>query len=322
MLLDGATLTIGLILLLGAAYYLVSSAVTISLSLGISRVIVGLTAVAFGTSTPEFLVSLVAGLRDSSGVALGNVLGSNVANVGLVLGMAAVIAPMRVHARLVHWEIPILGAATAAILLMGLSGAIQQWEGGLMVAGLTAFLLVSLRFFPETVADIELDAEVPSDDTEQQARSLVPQVGLLVGSVGVLAIASQLAVAGATGISQRFGVSDFVIGVTVIAVGTSLPELVTSVVAAFRREHDIAVANVIGSNIFNLLGVIGLTSTVVPLSVDGGLYRFEMIALAVSTVILIPLAWPRYRIGRAEGFMLLGVYATFTVLVIARGSAT
>lgn len=322
MLLDAVLLTIGLILLVGAAYYLVSSAVTISLRLGISRVIVGLTAVAFGTSTPEFLVSLVAGLRDSSGVAVGNVLGSNVANVGLVLGLAAVIAPMRVHARLVRWEIPVLTVATAAILLAGIGGTIQRWEGVLLVVGLGVFLLTSLRFFPETGGVIEAETTTGSEVGGGTKPSLLLPVALLVGSVAVLAVAAQLAVDGATGIAQRVGVSDFVIGVTVIAVGTSLPELVTSVVAAFRREHDIAVANVVGSNIFNLLGVLGLTGAIVPLAVDGGLYRFEMVALAVSALILIPLAWPRYRIGRTEGLVLLGVYAAFTVLVIARGSAS
>jgi cation:H+ antiporter len=319
MLIDAIFLAGGLALLLGAAYFLVSSAVTISLTLGISRVIVGATAVAFGTSAPEFLVSFIAGIEGADGVALGNILGSNVANVALVLGIAAVIAPMSVHQRVVRWEIPALVVATAGILLAGAGGSIERWEGAPLFVMLLLFIVLSLRLFPDAAATMAEDAESSGAAVDRSMRALMPQIAMLTGSVVALAVGAQLAVAGSTGIAESLGISEFVIGVTVIAVGTSLPELVTSVVAAIRREHDIAVANIVGSNIFNLLGVIGLTGALVPLAVDPAFYRFEMLALAASTLILIPLAWPRYRIGRIEGLVLLAVYAAFTVLVIVRG---
>ncbi len=320
MLLDGILLAVGLVLLLGSAYFLVSSAVTISLTFGISRVIIGATAVAFGTSAPEFLVSIVAGAQGSSGVALGNILGSNIANVALVLGAAALIAPMHVHGRLIKWEIPVLVVATVAIMLAGLGGVVERWEGGLLFAGLLLFIVLSMRLFPDAAAVLAADAESSGKVLNRSLRALLPQIGILIGSVAALAGGAQLAVSGATSIAQEFGVSDFVIGVTVIAIGTSLPELVTSIVAAIRREHDIAVANIVGSNIFNLLGVIGLTGLLVPLPVDASLYRFEMIALALSSLVLIPLVWPGYRIGRLEGLALLIAFVAFTALVIARGS--
>jgi cation:H+ antiporter len=319
MLLDLGLTLVGLVLLLGAAYFLVQSAVTISLTLGVSRVIIGATAVAFGTSAPEFLVSLVAGLQGTPGVALGNILGSNVANVGLVIGVAAVIAPMRVHARLVRWEIPVLIAATVAMLVFGLAGVIARWEGAVMCAGLLVFVVLSPRLFPEAAAAIASEASEAGRVVQRDLRALLPQAGILLASIVGLAAGAQFTVEGATAVASTLGVSEFVIGVTVIAVGTSLPELATSGVAAWRREHDIAVANIVGSNIFNLLGVIGLTAAIVPLEVERSLYGFEMIALALSTLILIPLAW-NFRISRVEGGVLLLAYAAFTVLVVARGS--
>ncbi len=317
--LDSVLLFVGLVLLLGAAYYLVQSSVTISLTLGISRVVIGATAVAFGTSAPEFLVSLVSGLRDVPGVALGNILGSNVANVGLVIGIAALVRPMRVHARLVRWEIPILGIATVAILGFGLAGMIERWEGLVMFAGLVAFIVLSPLLFRESAEETAQEVSEAGRLVPRTFRGLAPQVLILAGSVGALALGAQLAVDGATGLAATLGVSDFVIGVTVIAVGTSLPELATSMVAAWRNEHDIAVANIVGSNIFNLLGVIGLTAGIVPLAVDPALYSFEMIALTVSTLVLMPLVWPTPYISRKEGALLLVGYIAFTVLVVVRG---
>lgn len=319
MVADLALAIVGIAIVLAGAWLLVRSAVRIALSFGLSRVLIGATVVAFGTSAPEFVVSLVAGVQGASGVAVGNILGSNVANTALVLGIAAVINPLNVNRRLIRWEIPVLVAATAAMLLAGASGAISAIEGGLMFLGLIAFVVLSPFLFPETGAEAAEGAgEAASDGADRSGRALAIDGALLAGGIGALALGAQWSVDGATGVAERLGVSDVVIGVTVIAVGTSLPEVVTSVVAAFKNEHDIAVANVVGSNIFNLFGVIGLTGVVAGIEVDSALYEMEMPALALSTLILVPLAYPRFRIGRARGVMLLALYVAFMLAIVAR----
>lgn len=319
MVADLALAIVGIAIVLVGAWLLVRSAVRMALSFGLSRVLIGATVVAFGTSAPEFVVSLVAGLQGSSGVAVGNILGSNVANTALVLGIAAVINPLNVNRRLIRWEIPVLFVATAAMLLAGASGAISAIEGGLMFLGLIAFVVLSPFLFPETGAEAAEGAgEAAGDGAGRSGRALAIDGALLVAGIAALALGAQWSVEGATGVAERLGVSDVVIGVTVIAVGTSLPEVVTSVVAAFKNEHDIAVANVVGSNIFNLFGVIGLTGLVAEIEVDSALYAMEMPALALSAIIFVPLVYPRFRIGRGRGVMLLALYAAFMLAIVAR----
>lgn len=319
MVADLALAIVGIAIVLVGAWLLVRSAVRMALSFGLSRVLIGATVVAFGTSAPEFVVSLVAGLQGSSGVAVGNILGSNVANTALVLGIAAVINPLNVNRRLIRWEIPVLFVATAAMLLAGASGAISAIEGGLMFLGLIVFVVLSPFLFPETGAEAAEGAgEAAGDGAGRSGRALAIDGALLVAGIAALALGAQWSVEGATGVAERLGVSDVVIGVTVIAVGTSLPEVVTSVVAAFKNEHDIAVANVVGSNIFNLFGVIGLTGLVAEIEVDSALYAMEMPALALSAIIFVPLVYPRFRIGRGRGVMLLALYAAFMLAIVAR----
>jgi len=308
----------GLAVLLLGAWVLVRSAALLAVSLGLSPVIVGATVVAFGTSAPEFVVSLAAGIDGAGGIAVGNVLGSNVTNVALVLGLASVLRPMAVHPRLLRWEMPVLAAATAGVLLLGAGGTLGHAGGALLFAGLLAFVGLSLRYQPEVAA--ALAGEELPEAPEQLSRSAVlREVALLLVGIAALALGSEFAVRGATGLAERVGMSEIAIGVTVVAVGTSLPEVVTSAGAALRGEQEIAVANVVGSNIFNLLGVLGLTGALVTLPIDGELYRFEMPALALSTAGLFLLAWPRPRIGRAEGSALLAIYVGFVAIVLARG---
>lgn len=319
MVADLALAIVGIAIVLVGAWLLVRSAVRMALSFGLSRVLIGATVVAFGTSAPEFVVSLVAGLQGSSGVAVGNILGSNVANTALVLGIAAVINPLNVNRRLIRWEIPVLFVATAAMLLFSVSGAISALEGGLMFLGLIVFVVLSPFLFPETGAEAAEGAgEAAGDGAGRSGRALAIDGALLVAGIAALALGAQWSVEGATGVAERLGVSDVVIGVTVIAVGTSLPEVVTSVVAAFKNEHDIAVANVVGSNIFNLFGVIGLTGLVAEIEVDSALYAMEMPALALSAIIFVPLVYPRFRIGRGRGVMLLGLYVAFMLAIVVR----
>ncbi len=307
----------GLTALLAGAWQLVRSAVAISLMFGLSRVIVGATVVAFGTSAPEFVISLTAAAEGSSGLALGNVLGSNVANVALVLGSAALVAPLIVDARLVRWEIPVLIAATAAVLLFGMNGTIGRFEGGLLfLGGLLGFIVASVLIVPAPSV-VDGDGEV-EERPARTARSLSIAGALLLLGLTVLAIGAAVAVEGAKGIAVRAGMSELAVGVSIVAVGTSLPEIATSLMAAWRREHDIAVASVVGSNIFNLLGVVGATALITPLTLDRSLYEFEMPALALSSLILVPLVlvWSRHLVDRREGALLVALYVGFLFVVV------
>ena len=320
VLLDLIRIAVGLAILLAGAWLTVRSATRLASSYGISPIIIGATVVAFGTSAPEFVVSLLAATRDSSGLAIGNVLGSNVANVALVLGASALVRPMTVHRRLLRWEIPVLAAATLAMLLLAANGRLGHIEGAVMFLGLVLFIVVSPRLWPEAAATADADAaaaEAPRA-LEHDRTARVLDGGLLLLGLAGLTLGADTAVRGAVNVAEQAGISETAIGATIVATGTSLPEVATSVVAALRRQHEIAVANVVGSNIFNLLGVIGLTAGLIPLSVDQNLYQFEMPALALSTAVLLPLAWPRYRIGRLEGALLLAGYVTFVAVVLLR----
>jgi cation:H+ antiporter len=318
MLVDLALVAIGLAVLLGGAWVVVRAAVALALMIGLSRVVVGATVVAFGTSAPEFVVTVVAGSRDAAGVALGNVIGSNVANVALVLGIAALLYPMNVHLRLLRWEIPVLAVATVIVLLFGIDGEFAQWEGFVMFAMLLGFVGLSPRVFPEAAAAAEAEAEQRGPAPPRDRRALATQIALILAGVTGLAVGANLIVEGATSLGERLGMSEAAIGVSIIAVGTSLPEVSTSVVAALRREPEIAIANVVGSNVFNLLGVLGAAALIVPIEFSQDLYGFELIALALSTAILAPVAFSQQRITRVEGGFLLASYIAFLVIVLVR----
>jgi cation:H+ antiporter len=318
MLIELALVLVGLAVLLGAAWVVVRAAVALALMVGLSRVVVGATVVAFGTSAPEFVVTVVAGSRDAAGVALGNVIGSNVANVALVLGAAALLYPMNVNLRLLRWEIPVLVVATAVMLLFGIDGEFAQWEGFVMFALLLGFVGLSPRVFPEAAAAAEAEAEQRGVAPPRDPRALTIQIALVVAGVIGLAVGANVTVEGATRIGERVGMSEAAIGVSIIAIGTSLPEISTSVVAALRREPEIAIANVVGSNVFNLLGVLGAAALIVPIEFSQDLYGFEMIALALSTIVLVPIAFTQHRITRVEGGFLFTMYFVFLVLVLMR----
>lgn len=325
MIIDLLLIAGGLIVLLVGSWQVVRSAVTIALTFGLSRVVVGATVVAFGTSAPEFVISLTAAAGGSSGLAFGNVLGSNVANVALVLGSAALVAPLIVNTRLVRWEIPVLIAATALVLLFGANGTISRVEGGLLFfGGLMSFLVASVLLVPAPSV-IAADDQVQQDGADEPnpprtARALAITAALLLVGLTGLALGASIAVQGATGIAERIGMSELAVGVAIVAVGTSLPEVSTSLMAAWRREHDIAVASVVGSNIFNLLGVLGATAFITPLSLDRSLYQFEMPALALSSLLLVPLVlwWSRHLVDRREGALLILLYVGFVGIVLAR----
>lgn len=318
MLLDSVLLVVGVVILLGGAWVLLRGATTIAVFFGVSPVIIGATVVAFGTSAPELVVTIAAGLRDASGVAVGNVVGSNIANVFLVLGLTAAISPISVHQRLIRWEIPVLLVATVVTVGFAIGGHLSRIEGAVMLVGLIAFVAISPRLFPEIGEEIEADVDVPVR-TPRRKHLLYAVVFVLAGLAG-LAVSAEVIVRSASSLALEIGISDFVVGVVIVAVGTSLPELVTSGMAAFKNEHDLAVGNVIGSNIFNLLAVAGAGAVVSGLAIDSSLFEFEIPIMILSSIILVPLVWPRYHIGRLAGLGLIALYVAAVVLTIVRGS--
>ncbi len=318
MLLDLAVLSVGVAVLLGGAWILLRGATTIAVAAGVSRVIVGATVVAFGTSAPELVVTVAAAARGATGVAIGNVVGSNIANVFLVLGLAAAISPITVHQRLIRWEIPVLLVATVLTVGFALGGRIGPAEGLVMLAGLLLFVVISPRLFPEVGREAEADVAAP--EAEPARRHLVYAAAFVGSGLAALALGAELIVRSASSLALEVGVSEFVVGVVIVAVGTSLPELVTSAIAAFKKEHDLAVGNVVGSNIFNLLAVAGAGAVITGIPVSRSLFEFELPVMILSSVILVPLAWPRYHVGRFTGMALVAGYALAVIVTIVRGA--
>jgi cation:H+ antiporter len=251
------------VLVWGADRFVVGSAAT-ARNLGVSPLVIGLTLVGFGTSAPELLVSAMASATDNAGLAIGNAIGSNITNVALVIGVTVLVRPLRVHSKILRRELPLLMGAMVAALVLMLDGVLGRWDGIALVAGF--FLMMGwivrqgLREGREDgdALTMELEAEIP--EGMGTARALT---WAFVGLVALLA-SSRLLVEGASSLARHFGVSDLVVGLTVVALGTSLPELAASVAAALKNEHDIAVGNIVGSNIFNLFGVLGLPGIIAP----------------------------------------------------------
>ena len=304
------------LLVWGADRFVVGAASTARI-LGVSPLLIGLTIVGFGTSAPEMLVSGVASLQGNPGLAIGNAIGSNITNIALILGITALITPLSVHSVTLRREMPILIATTLVAYLLVLDGSLDFIDGMALLGGLVVMLGwmihlgLSSRSGSDPMAD-EYAAEIPTDLS--LAKSLL---WLLVGIVVLLA-SSRLLVWGAVGIAQYFGVSDLIIGLTIVALGTSLPELAASVVSALKNEHDIAIGNVIGSNMFNLLAVLGLPGVIRPSPVEPEVLTRDMPNMILLTVALLVMAnglRARGRINRLEAGLLLLSYVGYQGLL-------
>ena len=313
-------LVVGLVLLVAGAELLVRGAASIATRLGIAPVIIGLTVVAFGTSAPELAVSVNAGFSGKGDVALGNVAGSNIVNILLILGGSAVIGTLVVSQRIIRLDIPVLIGATLVVLVLALDNEIGRVDGLLLFAGIiayTSWLIRAGRDEGKEVLDEYADA-VDELEVEVIDRPLPVQVGLVVVGLAILVAGSQLLVGSATDIAADLGVSDLVIGLTVVAVGTSLPELATSLLASYRGQRDIAVGNVVGSCLFNLLCVLGLTGLVAPdpVPVADSSLQVDLPVMLAATVVLLPIVWKGARIERWEGLVLMASYALYVTFLI------
>jgi cation:H+ antiporter len=307
-------LTVGLIILVFGAELLVRGASALAVSVGISPLVVGLTVVAFGTSSPELAVSVLAAWKGQAGIALGNVVGSNICNVLLILGLSAVVAPLVVARQVVRLEVPIMIGTSLLLILFALDGAIAHWEGALLFAGVIGYTFWTIRRSRRELREQAEPAAAETPQVSSRSRQLVEIVGGLI----LLGIGSKLLVDGAVTIAHYLGVSDLIIGLTIIAVGTSLPELATSVLASWRGQRDIAVGNVVGSNIFNILAVLGLSTLVAPggLTVPPAALTLDLPIMLAVAVACLPIFMAGHRINRWEGLLFLGYYGVYVLFLV------
>jgi cation:H+ antiporter len=302
----------GIVLLYFGAEGLVRGSASIAARLGLTPLVIGLTVVAFGTSMPELVVSIGASLDGKGPIAVGNVVGSNIGNIALILGLAALIQPLRVQAQIVRVDLPILLVASVALVAILADGAVGRVEGGLLFAGLLAYIGTSLRLARREPAAVEAEFV---EGMPRAGRSAALDAGMVAAGLALLVLGARLLVTGAVDIAEGFGLSQAVIGLTIVAIGTSLPELATSVVAALKGQGDIAVGNVVGSNLFNILGILGITALVRPLA-QSGMSSVDLGVMLVLTVALLPLMRSGFRVSRAEGGVLVAGYAAYTTYLL------
>ena len=312
MLIDIAQVLGGLAILLLAGDLLVRGAVNLALRFGVPALMVGMTVVAFGTSAPELLVSVKAVLADAGGLALGNVVGSNIANILLVMGLPALIAPVLIGRESLR-DYAIMLAVTVLFIGLALTGVFAFWQAMVLLAGFALFMAESIwrgqraRMEPE---------ELEGADPALAGHKLV--LFLALGLIG-LPLGANLLVAGAVDIAEALGVSDVIIGLTIVAIGTSLPELATTLMAAIRREGGVALGNILGSNIFNLLFILGVAGLVGPLHVPDTMLRLDVWVMLGAALIVAPFIWSGRAIGRVTGALLLSAYGGYIWLLFHFG---
>ncbi len=296
----------GLLALYYGANWLVRGSSRLAASFHVSPLIIGLTIVALGTSMPELLVSVTAAIEGQSDISVGNVVGSNIANIGLILGLSGLIRPLRVHASIVRREIPIMITVAIFSYLIILDAEIGRLDGVLLLFGYIAFNGLFYFLATQERAEIDLDALPPTDVLINRWWEL----GYVIVGIIVLMLGANWLIDGSVAIARSIGVSELVIGLTMVAVGTSLPELATSVVAAIKKESDIAIGNVVGSNIANILLILGATVVIRPISIDPGLRSFEFFVMIGFSLLLYPFA-RNETLGRRESAVFLGAYVAF-----------
>lgn len=304
-----ASLVGGLIILIVGADGLVRGSTSLSFRLGLTPLIVGLTVVAFGTSSPELVVSLQATLNGQGGVAIGNVIGSNISNIALILGVAALISPLSVERRLIRYEIPMMIAVSLLLVAFLRDAALDRLEGGILVGGLIAYLIFSIWIARQ---EQKVKGDAPYAPKPQPARSAPLDALFIIGGLAFLILGANLFVDGAIDIAEALGIPPAIIAITMVALGTSLPELATSIVASLRKEGDVIVGNVIGSNLFNLLCILGIAALVLPMQADG-IRMTDLWVMVGTTLLTLPLMRSGLSINRWEGALLLLGYIGYVV---------
>jgi len=332
MVLNIVLFVVGLAMLYYGAEWLVKGSASLAKSLGLSAVVIGLTVVAFGTSAPELVVSVISSLKNKSMIAVGNVVGSNICNIALVLGLCAVMIPITCHPSVLRRDIPIMLGISLFLFLLTMNSVLGRIEGAVLFAGIIAYTvfnyMVAVRESRRASVGASMAAEAAIEasadlDAVNYVSSRGKQIVLiLAGLVGVVA-GAEILIDAAIKIMKTLGVGEKFIGLTIVAVGTSLPELATSVVAAARRELDISIGNLVGSNVFNIMSVLGAASLVRPIAIPGGFFQSGLVIdyIVMIFIAFLPLVLMRknYTVGRKGGVLLLCCYAGYIAYLIARG---
>lgn len=329
MLLNYFLLTTGLFLLYFGADWLVRGSSSLARSMNISPLVIGLTVVAFGTSAPEMVVSAVASLQNKSMIAIGNVVGSNICNIALVLGTTALIMPIKASQSVVKRDIPIMLLISVFLLLLSFNSEISRPEGFTLFTGIILYTLFNYHVskketLPILSSENSMDKRVESElENIGYVESRVKQVVIIVAGIAGVLIGAQVLIDNAVIIMKVFGVSEKFIGLTIVALGTSIPELATSVVAAMRKELDISIGNLVGSNVFNLLSVIGITALIRPITISGGFIESGLIIDYFVMMFISFLPWlmmrNNYTIKRKDGLVLLCCYVFYITYLVITG---
>lgn len=308
MITNFTLLVLSLITLYIGADWLVKGSSALALKAKISPLVVGLTVVAFGTSAPELVISVNSVLNGQGDIAIGNVIGSNIFNTCFILGISAILYPLRAKKQLTRIDIPLMIFATILLTLFFWDGSIERWQGGVFVAGIVAYVIFSLYFSRKQNKE-------PQTELEEQSRPWYLDILYILMGLAILIFGSRLLIDNATNIARSIGVSEAVIGLTIIAAGTSMPELATSIVAALKKNQDIAIGNAVGSNLFNILGIAGITGLIRPIEAEN-INNIDLSVMLGTSLLLLPLAWTRNRISRGEGIALVLIYILYTLWLV------
>lgn len=308
----------GIALLYYGAEFLIKGGVSIALKLKISALVIGLTLVAFGTSFPELVVSIDASLKGSGDISIGNVTGSNICNIALILGLSALIAPLPVHKQLLKLDVWLmLGSSILLAIFHYFTKGVNRWQGGIFFAGVMTYTLWSIYAGRKAEANKSDAEKAAENDAVGKIIPLYLSVIFVIGGLAALICGAKCFVNAAVFIAKAAGISEAVIGLTIVAVGTSLPELATSVVAAIKGEQDIAIGNVVGSNIFNILCILGIAPLIAPIK-SAGISMVDMLTMIAVSLALIPIMLTGMKISRKEGGFLLLVYIGYTLYLFCK----
>lgn len=307
MIIELGGLLVGLVLLVLGAEGLVRGSVRVAVGLGMTPLVAGLTVAAVGTSSPELVVSVRAALAGSSDIAVGNVVGSNIANIALILGITALIRPLRVDTQMIRIDIPLMILATFLLIALLWDGFLGRFEGAILFAMIIAYTVWSVYYARKT-------ASQNAGDKKPAPPKLLHYL-FIVGGLAALISGATMFVNGATALAREIGLSEAVIGLTLVAVGTSLPEMATSILAGARGQGDVAVGNVVGSNIFNILGILGLAALLAPISA-GDVGMRDLVVMVAAAMLVLPLARSGFTLARWEGILLIAGYCAYVFLLL------
>ena len=316
----------GLVLLVAGGDFLVRGAVQVASRLGVSPLVIGLTLVGFGTSTPELVTSVQAALNDSPGIAYGNIVGSNIANILLIVGASAILFPIVVTSTALKRDGMVMIAVAVSFAALAAIMPMERWLGAVFVAALAFYVYVAFRRERQSQAKVDhgavydksialQEADPGTAPREAAGGSILVPLLISGGGLVLVVLGGKLLVDGAVTLAQSFGISETVIGLTIVAVGTSLPEFVTSVLAAIRRQGDVAFGNIVGSNIYNILGIGGFTAIIAPGGVPVEIVSFDNLVMIGVSVLLVAFAWTGLRVARWEGMALLAGYAAYVYFI-------